>query len=69
MKPSDRCQMEACMNAMKKFRRCWVTRKLSPTGQRFRALSREYAQLSDVCAVLPMATGSGRYRNRTDDAR
>lgn len=36
------------MNAMKKFRRCWVTRKLSPTGERFRALSREYAQLSDV---------------------
>ncbi len=36
------------MNAMKKFRRCWVTRKLSPTRQRFRALSREYAQLSDV---------------------
>ncbi len=35
------------MNAMKKFRRCWVTRKLSPTGT-FRALSREYAQLSDV---------------------
>ncbi len=36
------------MNAMKKFRRCWVTRKLLPTRQRFRALSREYAQLSDV---------------------
>ncbi|STM39376.1 peptide chain release factor 1 [Escherichia coli] len=36
------------MNAMKKFRRCWVTRKLSPDQERFRALSREYAQLSDV---------------------
>lgn len=36
------------MNAMKKFRRCWVMRKPSLTKERFRALSREYAQLSDV---------------------
>lgn len=36
------------MNAMKKFRRCSVMRVLSQTRDRFRALSREYAQLSDV---------------------
>lgn len=36
------------MNVMKKFRRCSVMRVLSQTRIAFRALSREYAQLSDV---------------------
>ncbi len=36
------------MNAMKKFRRCWSDAQTIADQERFRALSREYAQLSDV---------------------
>ena len=53
---------------MKKFRRCLATPPPLPTD-RFRALSREYAQLGDVARCYTDWRRAGRYRNRADDAR
>lgn len=70
MKPSIVAKLEALHERHEEVQALLGDAGIIADQDRFRALSREYAQLSDVFSLFyGLATGSGRYRDGSDDAR